>query len=136
MPSFSNRSKSKLNSCDERLQLICYRAITIVDFTVLCGHRGGVEQEKLHREGRTKLRYPDSKHNRVPSHAVDIVPWPIPDNWGEGIPKELGRFYHLMGIMKGISTCERIKLRFGGDWDGDNIFTDQYFDDLTHVELA
>ena len=136
MPRFSNKSKLMLSACDDKLKIVCYGAIPIVDFTVLCGHRGGVEQEKLYSDGRSKLRYPDSLHNDTPSKAVDIAPWPIPADWGAREPKELARFYHLMGVIKAVAHYEGIKVRLGGDWDGDNIFTDQSFDDLGHVELA
>jgi len=47
------------------------------DITVLCGHRGEAEQNAAYAAGNSKLKWPKSKHNKVPSEAVDIVPYPI-----------------------------------------------------------
>lgn len=49
------------------------------DITVLCGHRGEAEQNAAYAAGNSKLKWPNSKHNKTPSEAVDIVPYPI--NW-------------------------------------------------------
>ena len=37
---------------------------------------------------------------------------------------------HLLRVAAGLD----IEIRWGGDWDGDNEFTDQSFDDLVHFE--
>ena len=74
MPYFGRLSTQRLSTCDERLQDICNEAIKVYDFSVLCGHRDEIEQKKLFREGKSKLEYPHSKHNSIPSLAVDIAP--------------------------------------------------------------
>lgn len=129
MPNLSEKSLARLATCDERLQIICREAIKIYDFTILCGHRGEEEQEKLFLSGQTKLHYPLSKHNSYPSQAVDIVPYPV--DWNDA-----GRFKLLAGIMFGIAHSHNIKLRWGGDWDGDWDMNDQKFYDLPHFELV
>lgn len=64
--------------------------------------------------------------------AVDVVPYdsvkkePIWDN--------VKSLYFFAGIVKGIAQEMGVKVRFGGDWDGDNNFN-QSFDDLVHWEL-
>ena len=60
--------------------------------------------------------------------AVDVCPYPI--DWNN---KE--RFYHFAGYVKGIADSMGIKIRWGGDWDGDTVFDDQSFHDLPHFEL-
>lgn len=81
-------SKLLLATCDVRLQQLVTDVAAHVDagacpgvsdITVLCGYRGEAAQNKAFREGKSKLLYPHSKHNRVPSMAVDIAPYPI--NW-------------------------------------------------------
>lgn len=135
MPRFGRTSLARLDTCDKRLQIICNEAIKIVDFSVICGHRIREVQNKAFREGTSKVEHPNSKHNKTPSQAIDIVPYPVPERWGEGKPKELARFYFLMGVIKVVAHHENIPIRLGGDWDGDGIFTDQTFDDLCHVEI-
>ena len=107
---------------------ICNETIKIMDFSVTCGHRDEVEQQRLFREGKSKLQYPKSKHNRMPSMAVDIAPYPI--DWND---KE--RFILLAGIMIGVAHEHNIKLRWGGDWNGDFDMKDQTFNDLAHFEI-
>lgn len=129
MAEFGKISLARLHTCDYRLQDICKEAIKIIDFSVLEGHRPENRQNALFHENKTKVMWPDSKHNDFPSLAVDIAPYPI--DWED---KE--RFYYLAGVMKGIALGKGISLRWGGDWDSDNDFSDQTFDDLVHFELV
>ena len=76
------------------------------------------------------MDYPNGKHNRKPSAAIDVAPWPIPD-W-----EDLKTFYFFSGVVKGIANCLEIKIRWGGDWDSDNDLNDQTFNDLVHFELV
>ena len=75
MPSFSENSKIKLNSCHPSLQKIANEAIKQIDFTILCGHRNKIDQLIAFQEGKSKVQWPDSKHNKVPSLAFDIAPY-------------------------------------------------------------
>ena len=110
-------------------------AIAVVDFTVIETHRDKETQTNHFNEGRSKVKWPHSKHNRLPSRAIDIAPWPIPIDWGESDPKEMARFYYLAGVVQGIASKYGIELRWGGDWDSDSIFSDNGFDDLLHFEM-
>ena len=129
MPSFGTASRKKLDTCDQNLQAICELVIETYDFTVLEGHRSDKRQEELFRQGKSKLRAGQSKHNQTPSLAVDVAPWPI--DW-----EDSRRFYFLAGLMKQAATDLGINVRLGADWDGDGSFKDQSFHDLPHVELA
>ena len=128
MPHFSQRSLDRLATCDGRLQEILRAAIAHYDFTVLEGHRSEARQNQLYAEGKSKLRYPRSKHNSTPSRAVDVAPYPI--DWND---RE--RFYYLAGLIMGIAKIKGIPLRWGGDWDRDTDFADNTFDDLPHFEI-
>lgn len=128
MPSFGRLSRQRLDTCHEDLQYICEEAIKVIDFTVVCGHRGKVEQDKAFKVGNSKLQYPNSKHNKVPSLAVDLAPYPT--LWSE--PRQ---FYILAGVIFAIADANRIRLRWGGDWDGDWDLRDQKWDDLAHFEI-
>ena len=128
MPKFSDKSLGILRGCHSDLIRLFQEVIKNYDCTVLCGQRTKEEQDEAFRTGKSKLEYPNSKHNKSPSMAVDVVPYPI--DW-----KDTKRFYHFMGYVKGIADQLDIKIRCGGDWDGDNDFKDQSFHDLPHFEL-
>ncbi len=128
MPSFSKASLAKLETCDASLIYICKLVIPHYDFTVLEGYRDDDTQEELFRQGKSKLQAGESKHNQDPSLAVDLSPYPI--DWDNH-----RRFYLLAGFMFQAASEIDVKLRWGGDWDGDWIHTDQSFHDLPHFEL-
>jgi peptidoglycan L-alanyl-D-glutamate endopeptidase CwlK len=128
MPRFSSLSEQRLLSCDERLQRLMREAIKHVDFTVICGHRGRDEQEDAFRLGRSKVRWPNSKHNRYPSVAVDVAPYPI--DW-----QDTARFARLAGYIERIAQEMDIRIRWGGDWDMDGRTADERLVDMPHIEL-
>ena len=128
MPSFSIQSRQYLNTCDIRLQDVCDEVIRHYDFTILEGHRSDERQEELFHQDKSTLRAGQSKHNSTPSLAVDVAPYPI--DWED--PK---RFYLLAGFIFQAAEEQGVEIRWGGDWDGDWIHTDQKFHDLPHFEI-
>lgn len=129
MPKFSKRSQDRLNTCDPRLIEIFTEVVKTWDCSVLCGTRSEADQNKAYDEGRSKLKFPQSKHNGLPSKAVDVAPYPI--NW-----KDLGAFYMFAGYVMRTAEQMGYKVRFGGDWDGDKKTKDQSFNDLPHFEIV
>ncbi len=129
MAKLSDKSKGLLSGCDIRLQKICCRAIEIIDFTVITGYRTKEEQDKAFSEGNSKLPWPQGKHNKYPSAAIDIAPYPI--DWSDS-----SRFILLAGVMLGIAAVEGVKLRWGGDWDSDFNLKENKFDDFGHFEIV
>jgi peptidoglycan LD-endopeptidase CwlK len=107
--------------------MVLKRAITRYDFTVLCGHRTKEEQNDAFERGASKLRWPQSKHNKTPSLAVDIAPFPI--DWGD-----LQRFRELAAIILDEAAKLNIKLRWGGDFNM-NGKPDDKFIDMPHFEI-
>ena len=128
MPNYSQRSAAKLATCDDRLQRVFNEVIKQFDCTILQGHRGEEEQNEKFRNGLSQVRFPDSKHNKQPSLAVDVAPYPI--DW-----HDRERFSYFSGYVKGIARSLDIELRWGGDWDRDTDVKDHNFDDLPHFEL-
>ena len=128
MPSFGTESLARLSTCDERLQKVLKELIKYFDIKILEGHRGKELQDKAFAEGKSKLKFPQSKHNSNPSKAVDIVPWPL--DW-----KDRERFFYMAGVAIGIGASMGIKLRWGGCWAMDNNFKANKFDDLPHLEV-
>jgi peptidoglycan LD-endopeptidase CwlK len=128
MPQFNEVSKKRLLTCDKRLQRVFNEVIKHYDCTVLCGHRGDKEQAEAFRTGKSKLQFPLSKHNKLPSLAVDVVPYPI--DWNDKT-----RFYHFAGFVIATAKSLGIELTFGGDWNNDFNFKNETFHDLPHFEI-
>jgi len=128
MPRYSKRSKERLATCDEKLQGVFNEVIKHVDCSILEGHRSKERQNKLYDEGRTKVRYPDGRHNFNPSRAVDVTPYPV--DWDDRERQTL-----FAGFVLGIAQSMGIKLRWGGDWDQDFQVQDNRFDDFPHFEI-
>ena len=128
MAKFGTTSKRNLSEAHPELQRLFEEVVKFYDCSVIEGHRPKVEQDKAYHSGKSKVQWPDSKHNSKVSMAVDVVPYPI--DWND---KQ--RFYFFAGLVKGIATRMGIDIRWGGDWDRDNDFKDQTFHDLPHFEL-
>ena len=128
MPEFSSLSKARLNFCDSKLQELFNEVIKEFDCTILCGHRTKEEQDDAFKAGNSKLEWPHSKHNKMPSEAVDAAPYPI--DWSD---KQ--RFAYFAGFVMGTASRLGIKLRWGGDWTKDNDLKNDSFVDAVHFEL-
>ena len=129
MPEFSQLSKDRLSTCDPLLVLLFSKVVENFDCAILEGTRNKERQDKFFAEGKSKVQWPNGAHNKVPSKAVDVAPYPI--NWND---KE--RFYYFSGFVKGMASALGIGIRWGGDWDNDTEVIDQTFNDLVHFELV
>ncbi len=134
---FGSRSKAALIGVHPDLIKLCNAvlALGLFDFGITCGLRDEEEQDKLYFEGRSKVKWPDSKHNpdyeTGLAEAVDYVlyvngkvDWNNTKSW-----------YMAIGVFRGVAATMGIKIRTGGDWDGDFSTKDQSFFDLPHLEL-
>ena len=114
MYSFGDRSELCLSTCDPRIVKTLRDAIKYYDFSVIKGFRDKEEQNKAYFDGASKLMFPQSNHNKTPSQAVDIVPYPI--DW-----HNLQRFHELAEVIK--KSCIRVEeedLHWGFDlWNWD-----------------
>ena len=128
MPKFGRKSRERLNTCDSKLKQVFNEVIKHVDCSVLEGHREKDRQNKLYEEGKTKVKYPNGRHNRQPSSAVDVTPYPV--DWEDRERQTL-----FAGFVIGVASQMGINLRWGGDWDQDFQVVDNRFDDFPHFEL-
>jgi len=151
MYKYSNKSREKLNSCHPNLQRLFNEVIKHYNCTILEGKRTDERQYELFHQGKSGLDgiNKKSKHQitkeELLSMAIDVVPYPIPNNWGvidlknrnkiKYQARELAEFYYFSGFVRGIAKIMKIKIRCGADWDGDNDLNDQTFFDLPHFEL-
>jgi peptidoglycan L-alanyl-D-glutamate endopeptidase CwlK len=134
MPIFGKTSRERLETCHPDIQEVLNEAIKHYDFVVVCGHRNKEEQDKAYAQGLSKARWPDSKHNTFPSMAVDVAPYDASKraiDWNDRTA-----FARLAGFIQGLAAAKGIKLRYGGDWDGDGIMEEEKFRDLPHLEIS
>lgn len=129
MPSFGKVSKENLATCHADLQRLSNEVIKHVDHSVTCGHRGKADQDKAVAEGNSKVKWPDGKHNSLPSDAIDVAPYPL--NWNDA-----ESFTLLSGVYFGVAAMMGIKIRLGADWDGDFNTLEHSFKDRPHIELV
>ena len=128
MPKFGRRSRKHLKTCDEDLIFLFEAVVNYFDCSVLEGHRGKRLQNKYFKEGKSKLKFPEGNHNKKPSKAIDVAPYPI--DW-----EDRERMTYFAGFVKGMAAALGIPIRWGGDWNNNNQVKDNNFDDLPHFEL-
>lgn len=121
MPTYSQKSLSKLRTVAEPLQILFIEVIKHVDCTIVCGLRTTEEQQILYAQGRTMpgrivtnldgvlKRSRHQINNQGVCTAVDAVPYPI--DWDD-----IDRFYRFGGFVLGIASQMGIELTWGGDW--------------------
>lgn len=128
MPRFSSESTARLSECHPDLQRLFLEVVKVFDCTVLVGHRSQAAQDQAFAEGKSKLKYPQSKHNSIPSRAIDVAPFPIDFQRDD-------RFFLFAGYVLKTAEILGVHVRWGGDWDRTMRKTPNKFEDLVHWEL-
>lgn len=111
MPKFSKRSQERLSTCHPDLQRLFNEVIKHYDCTVLDGHRSEKLQDFAFYSGKSKVKWPNSKHNSTPALAVDIVPYPV--DW-----ENINEFYQFAGFVKATAIKLNINVKWGGNFEG------------------
>lgn len=120
-----NASKVKLATCQPELRRFAEAVSAgidagecpgVNDLAVLCGYRGEKEQNEAFAKGTSKLKWPNSKHNHLPSLAVDLAPYPV--DW-----KNVAAFESLRVYALAVADTLGIRIRIIS-WD------------LPHYELS
>jgi len=143
MASYSRASEHKLRTVHPLLQRTFRKVLEFFDHTILEGHRGQEAQHAAFVKGASKLDWPDGNHNAYPSEATDATPHPIDFADGSLVKdgkldrvklRALCRLYYFAGCVVGVAHALGDPVRWGGDWDSDEDFSDQTFNDLVHFE--
>jgi hypothetical protein len=102
----------------------------IIDFSVTESHRVKGRQNRLYILKKSRVKWPRSKHNSLPSEAIDLVPWVN----GAG-SYDRAHCLVLAGVILAAAAVLGVVVRWGGNWDMDGEpVTDQDFQDLVHFE--
>ena len=148
---YSTHSKRVLVTLHPILRAILTDALEIYDHRLERGLRDVAQQRVYVKDGWSKTMKSEHLPFEVEgepdpvSRAVDAAPYPVDyDVEVTGTRKERitaaknrARFAEFAGIVKAIGWYRyQVRIRWGGDWDGDNDLNDQTFDDLVHFELV
>jgi len=135
---YSKSSLGHLKTCDFILRFLFTRVLKNFDHSIIEGFRGMSLQDKYFNEGLSKVRWPDSLHNRLDKHgepcslAIHAVPYPL--DW-----RDRERFTLLAGYVLQEAANLEIPIRWGGDWKGRNLLNkneyEKPFDDFAHYEI-
>lgn len=149
MPSYGKTSRNRLNSCNYHIQEVYEEAInrlphtdhmtkiTIYDIGIIEGHRGEERQNYLESIGKSQACWPDSKHNKFPSDAIDGGAYhlELPGKYDWGNKNEHEAFARF---IIGIAEEKGYHFRSGVDWDEDGVRVDkdpnETFFDGPHIE--
>jgi peptidoglycan L-alanyl-D-glutamate endopeptidase CwlK len=138
MYDYGKTSKARLETVDPRLQLVFRAALAqgLMDISIIQGVRPQEEQDLFYKEGKSKVQWPNGKHNvKEPgekSKAVDAAPF-----INGKISYDHRHCCYLAGLIQGIGRSLGINIRWGGNWDQDGEpVTDQDFQDLVHFEIV
>ena len=87
-----------------------------------------MEEQNALSDEVTKVQWPDSFHNSLPSMAVDLARYPI--EWGDRERQTM-----FAGFVMGVAAKMKFDIIWGGDWNRDFNVADNTFDDLIHFQL-
>lgn len=119
MNKFGKSSIKRLSECEKSLQMLCESVLQDMDITILCGHRNEADQEAAFKAGTSKLHFPKSKHNSIPSKAVDVAPSPV--DWSD-----IKAFEKMCKLFEQHAQKLGIEINLGRDFS---------FKDYPHIEL-
>ena len=70
----STRSQKILKNAHINLQRLAIDVANRMQISVYISYRGELEQNEAFKKGTSNLKFPDSKHNKKPSLAIDVAP--------------------------------------------------------------
>lgn len=141
MNTFSKKSQEQFFTCHPDLQTIARAVLQIHDCSFIQGHRDKETQDKYYANKTSHVQYPNSKHNTLPSMAMDLAPYKKGDNtydmenvlFFSGIVITVAKLLLQEGVISH-------QLMWGGNWSvkADHKFAfdrDGFYDGI-HFELV
>ena len=109
MPTLSPVSLQHLQTCHKDLQAVFLAVAAQLPILIICGYRDKSSQDAAVASGRSRTPYPTSRHNSVPSEAVDAALLPL--NWDR-----LDDFRQLNDVVQKEAAQLGIKITWGGEF--------------------
>lgn len=133
---YSEKSRQRLATVDPVLALVFEEALKagLIDIAIIQGRRSKEQQNVYYAAGKSKVQWPNSKHNtETPNELAQAID-AGPVVHGK-ISWEKDHCIYLAGIVMATAASLGVKIRWGGNWDMDGEpVTDQSFQDLVHYE--
>jgi peptidoglycan L-alanyl-D-glutamate endopeptidase CwlK len=112
---FDDMGESEIPSCvriydslHPELKFVIDDVARHFDIALIEGYRGPERQAELVEGNLSRKDFPKSKHNIMPSQAVDLLPYPI--NRENHL-----QIAYLAGHMRMAGKCAGVKIVWGGD---------------------
>ena len=116
MAKWSKKSAERIYTCDTDIIRLFDEVLKVHNCSILDGYRDKERQNEYYNmvPKRSKLEWPNSKHNRNPSRAVDAKFYPFnkEHDWDN---RE--KFMFFRGIVYGIASQLGITLNKTIQWD-------------------
>jgi len=130
----SKTSQERLSTCCPEIQLLFKRVLYYIDYTVACGFRGEEDQDKAFADGFSKVKWPNSKHNKLPSEAIDIYPYVNGRMVNGDEEGDREQIIYNAGYIKCLAKILGINICWFGDRNNDNVLDKDRWD-LAHWEV-
>jgi peptidoglycan L-alanyl-D-glutamate endopeptidase CwlK len=143
--SFGAASKARLKELHPDLVKVLQRAIQLseIDFTIIEGLRSKQRQAELYAQGRTKpgpkVTWTMNSNHMAKAdgfgYAVDIYPYPVSQVLGKPAKDWEPLFDKIAKAMFAAAKEVGVRIRWGADWDADNLPRERGETDNPHFEL-
>lgn len=118
--SFGKKSLEQRETLHPDLKKVVDETAKTFNCSIICGHRNEQDQNEAFVHGKSKLKWPNSRHNSYPSEAVDLTPYPCDWNALEEF-REMAK--HVLQAAKNVG----VEVEWGGLWAS--------FRDYPHFQL-
>lgn len=148
MNTFSARSMAHYQKLHPDLQKVADKVLEHRDCAITDSYRGDVEQQAAFDKGLSRAKPGQSKHNRLPSEAMHLVPFPVPVPPDPNLTHQIDsaerarqaaaewrEYAFFAGRVLQAADDLGIRIRWGGDWNENDTTVDNHFNDLQHYEL-
>ena len=139
MYKFSKTSRERLKTCSVDLRILFNKIIMHHDCTIVEGFRNEIDQNRYFSENKSQLKWPNSKHNKLPCTAIDVLPYLNGRMANGDEPGDIDNMIYFAGYVMGYAEAMRQsgeithKIRCGIDWNMDNNLNES-FRDIPHFE--
>ena len=138
MSAFSARSLAALDGVHPTLVQLAKEITEFFDCSVIDGTRTVAQQVENIKKGLSQTM--NSLHivqKDGYGHAIDVAP--TPQQWDNSPQSNLTKYevecIAFLFYFKGYAKAKDIDVRIGADWNGNNLWQDNNFNDLDHIEL-
>lgn len=130
---FGTTSKERLKGVHPELIQVVTKGLEMMDLVIVGGGRTLAQQRQFVKEGKSQTM--NSKHLMQPSgfyEAIDLTPYP---NFDWSNPRGAADLLIMGGMLLTAAWELNVRIRYGGDWNGNWKNSDNGFQDLDHIEL-